>query len=242
MKHALLARILGLRSAKATFTVATDLGNGNQSLVTADGSVEDFGLQIDDEVRREALAVMKEDRGRTIEAGNRPVFLNPFNPPRRMIIVGAVHIAQSLAPMATIAGYEVTVIDPRGAWATSERFPETTLDRRWPDEALEALAPDSRTAIVTLTHDPKLDDPALKAALNTDAFYIGALGSTNTHAKRVQRLQTAGLDDATIDRIDGGPVGMDIGARTPAEIALSILASATFALRGHKHPRGDKPA
>lgn len=242
MKRALLARIIELRSAKSSFTVATDLGNGSQSIIKADGSIEDFGLDIDDQLRPEALAALKQDRGRTIEADNHAIFLNPFNPPRRMIIVGAVHIAQSLAPMASIAGYEVTVIDPRGAWATAERFPETVLDRRWPDEALEALSPDSRTAIITLTHDPKLDDPALQAALQTDAFYIGALGSTKTHAKRVQRLQSAGLDDATIARIDGGPVGIDIGARTPAEIALSILASATLALRGPKKTGGDTPA
>ncbi|WP_395832160.1 XdhC family protein, partial [Elstera sp.] len=141
-------------------------------------------------------------------------------------LVGAVHIAQAVIPMAQALGYAVTVIDPRQAFATPERFPGIALSTDWPDEALDALKPDSRTAIVTLTHDPKLDDPALTAALKSDAFYIGALGSRKTHTSRLQRLTEAGFTDADLQRIQG-PVGLAIGAKTQAEIALSILAQIT---------------
>jgi len=144
--------------------------------------------------------------------------------------VGAVHAAQSLVPLARLAGYDVTVIDPRTAFATSERFPGVTLRHDWPDKALSALRPDHRTAVVTLTHDPKIDDPALRAALISNAFYIGALGSRRTHAKRVERLTEAGFDAATLARIHA-PVGLAIGALTPGEIAISIIAEITAVLR-----------
>ncbi len=159
------------------------------------------------------------------------VFLNVFNPPLRMIIVGAVHIAQFLAPMAEMAGYQVSLIDPRTAWATPERFPGIRIVDEWPDDAMTELRPDHRTAIVTLTHDPKLDDPALQAVLGGDAFYIGSLGSTRTHAKRVDRLKAAGFDDSAIERIHA-PVGLNIGAKSPAEIAVSVMGQVTAALRG----------
>ena len=133
--------------------------------------------------------------------------------------------------IAEAAGYAVTVIDPRGAFATAERFPGVDLNEDWPDEAMEALKPDNRTAVVTLTHDPKLDDPALQAALSSDAFYIGSLGSRGTHAKRIQRLETAGFDESRHSRIHG-PVGLNIGANSPAEIAVSIMGQVTAALRG----------
>ena len=142
---------------------------------------------------------------------------------KRLVIVGAVHIAQRLAPMATLAGYDVTVIDPRGAFATKERFPGISLSTKWPNEAMTELAVDRRTAIVTLTHDPKLDDPALSAALGSPAFYIGALGSKKTHAARLKRLKRAGFDDDATGRIHG-PVGLDIGAKSPAEIAVAVAA------------------
>jgi xanthine dehydrogenase accessory factor len=137
-----------------------------------------------------------------------------------------VHIAQSLVPMAAIAGYAVTVVDPRGAFATDARFPGVTLATDWPDDALTALDPDRRTAIVTLTHDPKLDDPALHVALRSPAFYIGALGSRRTHARRVERLREAGFNDKEIGRIHA-PIGLDIGAVSPAEISISILGQIT---------------
>jgi xanthine dehydrogenase accessory factor len=159
------------------------------------------------------------------------LFVQAFNPPRRLVIVGAVHFAQSLAPMAALTGYAVAVIDPRRAFATDARFPDFTLLSDWPDEAMERLKPDNRTAVVTLTHDPKLDDPALQVALRSEAFYIGALGSKRTHAARCERLRAAGLADSDLARIHG-PAGLAIGAKSPAEIAISVMAQMTAARHG----------
>jgi xanthine dehydrogenase accessory factor len=158
-------------------------------------------------------------------------FVAVHNPPLRLVVVGAVHIAQALVPMARIAGYDPVIIDPREAFASDARFPGETLLHDWPDEAVAQLGLDSRTAVVLLTHDPKLDDPALRAALQADVFYIGALGSRKTHAKRVERMAEAGFSQAQIARIHG-PVGLDIGAAGPSEIAVSILAQITAVLRG----------
>ncbi|UWQ89917.1 XdhC family protein [Rhodobacteraceae bacterium M382] len=158
-------------------------------------------------------------------------FVAVHNPPLRLIVVGAVHIAQALVPMARIAGYDPVLIDPREAFGSSDRFPGETVLLDWPDDAVAQVGLDARTAIVLLTHDPKLDDPALEAGLGADCFYIGALGSKRTHAKRVTRMQDAGFSQAQIDRIHG-PVGLDIGAAGPAEIALSILGEMTAVLRG----------
>ena len=152
------------------------------------------------------------------------------NPALRLIVVGAVHIAQALLPMARLAGYDPTLIDPRDAFGSAARFPGETILHDWPDEAMAALRPDARTAVVTLTHDSKLDDPAIQAALASDCFYLGCLGSTRTHAKRLDRLRAAGITDAQIARIHA-PVGLDIGAKTPAEIAVSVLAQITQTLR-----------
>jgi xanthine dehydrogenase accessory factor len=163
-----------------------------------------------------------EDDGRT--------FVAIHNPPLRLAVVGAVHIAQALVPMARIAGYDPVIIDPRGAFGSEARFPGEVLLDDWPDEALAQVGMDARTALVLLTHDPKLDDPALHIALKSDAFYIGALGSTRTHAKRVERLTEAGFMPEQIARIRG-PVGLDIGAASPPEIAVSILAQMVQALR-----------
>jgi xanthine dehydrogenase accessory factor len=157
-------------------------------------------------------------------------FLGVHNPPLRMAVIGAVHIAQALVPMARLAGYDVVVIDPREAFGSAARFPETRLMHDWPDAALATFGLDTRTAVVTLTHDPKLDDPAIRAALAAPVFYLGCLGSSRTHAKRVARLQEAGFTAAQIARIHA-PVGLDIGAKSPAEIALSILAQITERLR-----------
>jgi xanthine dehydrogenase accessory factor len=157
-------------------------------------------------------------------------FIAPHNPPLRLIVVGAVHIAQPLVAMARACGYAPTLIDPRDTFAAADRFPGETVLDDWPDAALAALAPDSRTAIVTLTHDPKLDDPAIRYALRSPVFYLGCLGSKKTHASRVARLQGAGYSEAEIARIHA-PVGLDIGAKTPAEIALSVLAQITQVLR-----------
>jgi len=157
-------------------------------------------------------------------------FLAAHNPPLRIAVVGAVHIAQALAPMARLAGYDVAIVDPREAFASAARFPDARLMSGWPDEALAEFGLDTRTAVVTLTHDPKLDDPAIMAALRSEVFYLGCLGSKRTHAKRVDRLREAGFPDAEIARIHA-PVGADIGAKTPAEIAVSILAQITERLR-----------
>jgi xanthine dehydrogenase accessory factor len=158
------------------------------------------------------------------------VFIAIHNPPLRLYIVGAVHIAQALVPMAHVAGYDVTVIDPRESFASAARFPDVTLSYDWPDEALEAFKIDGRSALVLLTHDPKLDDPALEVALVSDCFYIGALGSKRTHAKRVERLTEKGFSSEQIARIHG-PIGLNIGGSGPAEIAVSVIAQMTQVLR-----------
>lgn len=174
-----------------------------------------------------------DDRFRADRSGfeeDGTTFVAIHNPPLRMIIVGAVHIAQALVPMARVAGYDPLLIDPRESFGSDTRFPGETILHDWPDEAVAAYGLDARTALVLLTHDPKLDDPALEAALASDVFYIGALGSTRTHAKRVARLEAKGFDAGQIARIHG-PVGLDIGAAGPSEIAVAILAEVTCVLR-----------
>jgi xanthine dehydrogenase accessory factor len=177
-----------------------------------------------------ARAAAERDASATFERPGGNVFLRAFNPPVRLIIVGAVHIAQSLAPMARLAGLEVTVLDPRKAFASEQRFAGETLVRDWPEEGLAGLRLDRRTAVVTMTHDPKIDDPALAAALRSNVFYLGSLGSKKTQAARRARLAGEGFSEGELSRIHG-PVGLDIGARTPGEIATSILAQIIAALR-----------
>ena len=174
---------------------------------------------------------LRFDRGVTIDSAEGKLFVQPFNPPLRLIVVGAVHIAQALVPMAALSGYAATVVDPRRSFASDQRFPDVAVSRDWPDEALEALSIDARTAVVTLTHDPKLDDPALDVALKSSAFYIASLGSRRTHAARLERLQALGHDDAALERIHG-PAGLALGAVSPAEIAISVMAEMTQVLRG----------
>lgn len=227
MQHTTLVAILAARDAQRPVALVTDLATGAQALVSPDAT--EGTLALDDAGVAAARAALLHDKSGTIETAAGPRFVQVFNPPKRLVLVGAVHIAQPLAPMAGLAGYAVTIVDPRGAFATRERFPGVDLTDQWPDEALTALAPDGRTAIVTLTHDPKLDDPALTVALNSDAFYIGALGSKKTHAARLHRLAEAGFDDAALARIHG-PVGLAIGAKSPAEIAVAILGQITHVL------------
>lgn len=172
-------------------------------------------------------ARFRADRSGLEETGE---FVTLFNPPLRLVVVGAVHIAQALLPMARLAGFDPVLIDPRGAFGSEARFPGETILDDWPDEAMAQLAPDARTAIVTLTHDPKLDDPAIRAALESDCFYLGCLGSSRTHAKRLDRLRAGGVSEAAIARIHA-PVGLDIGAKSPAEIAVSVLAQIIATLR-----------
>ncbi len=182
----------------------------------------------------EAEAALAADAARNADLAGEAWFIAPQNPLLRLIVVGAVHIAQALVPMATTLGFAVTVVDPRRAFATEERLGQrVAISTDWPDEAMAALAPDARTAVVTLTHDPKLDDPALEVALRSPAFYVGSLGSRRTHAKRLARLAEAGLDEAAMARIHA-PVGLDIGAVSAPEIAVSILAQIVAARRGPK--------
>lgn len=228
MKRAILEQLQQDRADKRPVVLATFLNTGEQRLLYLFGKK---GLKdIDPRIGEVARAALLEDRSRTIDTDEGPLFLNAFNPPLRLVLVGAVHIAQALVPMAQLAGYDVTVIDPRSAFGSSERFPGVTLSNDWPDEAMTQIRPDLRTAVVTLTHDPKIDDPALIAALRSDAFYIGALGSRKTHASRQERLREAGIADHEFVRIHG-PVGLSIGAKSPAEISVSILAQMTAALR-----------
>jgi xanthine dehydrogenase accessory factor len=182
------------------------------------------------DVAEAVAAALRRDQSMAADTSHGRAFLQVFNPPLRLIVIGAVHIAQALAPMASLAGYQVTVVDPRRAFATDSRFPDMAMSRDWPDEALAALAPDRRTAVVALTHDPKLDDPGLDVALRSEAFYIAALGSRRTHAGRLERLTELGHDAATLQRIHG-PAGLDIGAVSPAEIAIAVMAEMTRALR-----------
>ena len=228
MKQEILEAIREAQRTKTPVALATDLETGAQSLI--DGKDATGDLAPTPALREAAADALREDKGRTIETEGGRVFVQAFNPPLRMIIVGAVHISQALAPMAEVAGYDVVIIDPRGAFATEARFPGIEIRHDWPDEAMAELKPDRRTAVVTLTHDPKLDDPALDSALRSEVFYIGSLGSNRTHAARLERLREAGFGDDESARIHG-PIGLDIGAKSPAEIAVAILAQVTEALR-----------
>ena len=208
----ILQALVAKRAARVPVACVADLETGARSL-------ESTGHD----------ARMRADRS-GFDAENPSRFIAVHNAPLRLVVVGAVHIAQALVPMARLAGYDPFVIDPRAAFASPARFPDTSLSHDWPDAAVDAIGLDARTGLVLLTHDPKLDDPALVLGLRSEAFYIGALGSTRTHAKRVARLQEAGFSDAEIGRIHA-PVGLDIGSVNPAEIAVSILAQMTKVLR-----------
>ena len=230
MKREVLEQLVKDRADKRPAVLVTNLDNGDQVLWHPDNGKP---LVLDGlDLSERAYQALADDRSALIEEDGHPrLFLQVFNPPLRMLIVGAVHITQPLAQMADLAGFDVTVIDPRAAFGSDVRFPGIPLSNAWPDEALEELAPDSRTAIVTLTHDPKIDDPALIHAVRSDVFYIGALGSPRTHAKRVERLRQAGLGDDEIARIHA-PIGLAIHAKSPAEIAVAILAQVIESLRG----------
>jgi xanthine dehydrogenase accessory factor len=212
----LLERLVAARAAREAAVYAVRPGAWERRLVAGPG----------DPLSEAAAAALVADRSGF--AGD--WFLGVHNPPLRLLVVGAVHIAQALVPMARLAGYDVTVIDPREAFASVARFPDTRRVHDWPDEALARCGLDARTAVVTLTHDPKLDDPAIAAALASPAFYIGSLGSVRTHAKRLERLRAGGTAETALARIHA-PIGADIGASAPAEIAVAILAQMTERLR-----------
>lgn len=224
MKRSLLAELQALRAKKNVCVLATLLTSGEQRLFIS----PDQGNSWLETLAAEAA---KADRSQSVTNDDGEIwFLNVFNPPLRLAIIGAVHIAQPLSRMAAESGFDVTIIDPREAFADPKRFAGAAILNEWPDEALTDFSPDTRTAIVTLTHDPKLDDPGLHVALKSPAFYIGALGSKKTQAARVDRLTAAGFSADEIARIHG-PVGLNIGAKSPAEIAISILAEIIESLR-----------
>jgi xanthine dehydrogenase accessory factor len=219
MKRETLDALLAARASRRAVALVTDLESGTQRLVARAEAAND------------PLAEKLDEAFRFDQSGSHDgQFINVFNPALRLVIIGAVHIAQSVIPMAQALGYDVTVIDPRGAFATGARFPGIALHAEWPDEVIPAIGLDARTALIALTHDPKIDDPALVAALRSEVFYIGALGSRKTPGSRLARLAAAGFGEAELARIHG-PIGLSIGARGAPEIAVSIMAEVTRALR-----------
>jgi xanthine dehydrogenase accessory factor len=218
-----LAELNAERAARRPAIVITDTANGEQRLVKA----KDFAA---DPMRTELSAQLRMGKSGMVEVAGKKLFLNVYAPTARLVIIGAVHISQALAPMAQSLGYDVTVVDPRTAFASPERFPDVPLIAEWPDVALPPLNIDHYTAFVALTHDPKIDDPALLHAFQRDCFYIGALGSRKTHAKRGERLKGQGAKDSDIARIHA-PIGLAIGAVSPSEIAVSVMAEITAQLR-----------
>ena len=224
MQRAILDRLNGDRAAERAVALVTSLERGAQALVYPEGAPA--GDPLPEAVAAAAQDALRADLSRQVEAEGETWFVHVHNPPARMVIVGAVHITQALARMAETAGYDVIVCDPRRAFADAARFPAIEVSTEWPDDALNRLGADHRTAVVTLTHDPKIDDPALEVAVRAPVFYIGALGSRRTHGKRLERLRANGFSEAELGRIHA-PIGLAIGARSPAEIAVSIMAEVT---------------
>ena len=224
MKSDTLKQLLKDQESKTAVALATDLATGDQALIYLDKATGTLAANA--EVVGAARNAMRDDKSKMVSLPAGDVFFHVYNPPLRMVLVGAVHIAQPLSRMASVAGYDVTVVDPRQAFATEDRFPGVTIVNEWPDDGLNGLYLDRRTAVVTLTHDPKLDDPALGVAIRSPAFYIGSLGSRKTHAGRLERLAKEGFSAAETSRIHG-PVGLNVGAVSPAEIAVAILAQVT---------------
>lgn len=230
MRQATLVALNRARRDSRAVVRAVALKSGEERLLDPFADSSSLG--------RAAAEAARTDRSAPVEIEGTEWFLEVYNPPLDLVVVGAVHIAQALTPMASLAGYRVRIIDPRTAFATTERFPDVSISHDWPDEALCKAPLHSRGALVALTHDPKVDDPALTEALRSPCFYIGALGSKKTHAGRLERLKSHGFSDAELSRIHG-PIGLSIGARSPAEIAISILAEMTRDLRAE---RGDARA
>ena len=231
MQLDLLTALNAERAARRAAIVVTDIATGKQRLVKA----ADIARDPLSGVLAEHLRIGKSGMEETAEGR---VFLTVYVPAAQLVVIGAVHISQALAPIAKLLDYDVTIVDPRTAFASPERFPDVKVIAEWPDKALPPLGVDRYTAFVALTHDPKIDDPALLHALSRDCFYIGALGSRKTHARRVERLKQAGLTDADTARLHA-PIGLDIGAVSPAEIAVAIMAQITERLR--EEPAADLP-
>jgi xanthine dehydrogenase accessory factor len=224
VKLEILSALNAERAARRATVLVTEIASGDQRLVKAADIAADPLAEVLEKQLRMAKSAM-------VEVDGAQYFLTVQAPHPRIVVTGAVHISQALAPMAKLLDLDVVIIDPRTAFATPERFPDVDLKAQWPDEALAGVPLDAYTAFVALTHDPKIDDPGLEAALRSDCFYIGALGSRKTHGRRVERLQAAGFAPEAIARIHA-PIGLDIGAVSPAEIALSILAEIVNSLRG----------
>jgi xanthine dehydrogenase accessory factor len=223
MKLSLLAELNAERAARRPAIVVTDIASGDQRLMKAAGFAGDpLYVELDKHLRM--------GKSGMVEVDGKKFFLTVHAPVARLLITGAVHISQALAPLAASLDYDVTIVDPRTAFASAERFPNIPLIAEWPDTALPPLNVDRYTAFVALTHDPKIDDPALLHAVSRDCFYIGALGSRKTHAKRLERLKAQGVKDSDLARIHA-PIGLAIGAVSPAEIAVSIMAEITAQLR-----------
>lgn len=223
MDSASIKTLNGERRARRAAILITDLTAGT-------GRVVREGDAVDGELGEAVSRAFRTGISTAVRLGEKDHFLNVHLPRPRLVVIGAVHISQALVPMARIAGFEVEIIDPRTAFATPERFPEVTLHAEWPETVLAARPLDAYTAVAALTHDPKIDDPALDAALKAGCFYVGALGSRKTHARRVERLTALGHAPEAIARIHA-PIGLDIGASSPAEIAVATLAEVVRALR-----------
>ncbi|MDR6872755.1 xanthine dehydrogenase accessory factor [Bosea sp. BE125] len=224
MELSILSALNAERAARRASVLVTTIESGAQRLVKAGEIAADPLAEVLDKQLRMAKSAMVEVEGAQH-------FLTVQAPHPRIVITGAVHVSQAMAPMARLLDLDLVIIDPRTAFATPERFPDVRLLTEWPDEAIATIGLDSYTAFVALTHDPKIDDPGLEAALRSDCFYIGALGSRKTHARRIERLAAAGFDEAATGRIHA-PIGLDIGAVSPAEIAVAILAEIVSSLRG----------
>ncbi len=212
------------RAARRAVIHVVDLSDGRDRIIGQDDAIPG-------EIGAHAVGLFTSGKSGSAEIAGTNFFFNVHLPPPRLVVIGAVHISQALAPMAVLAGFDLTIIDPRTAFATKERFPGITIFDQWPEQVLAQHPLDRWTGLAAITHDPKIDDPPLVAALAAGAFYVGGLGSRKTHARRVERLQSLGVKDDAIARINA-PIGLDIGAASPAEIAVAILAAAIAALRG----------
>ena len=223
MKSNLLKEIIKLTNDKVAFCTFSEVDSDDVEIVIPDENNNS-------EKQKFIKETLIRDHLQIVKIENKDFIINPFNPPLRLIIVGAVHISQYLSKIAKLLDFDVTIIDPREAFASQERFPNDNVINSWPEECFDQLDLNSRTAIVTLTHEPNLDDPALNYALNSSCFYVGALGSKKTHSNRLQRLKKQKFNDKDLKRING-PIGLPINASKPNEIAISIMSEIIASLR-----------
>ena len=235
MKQDVLEALVEADAQSRTVVLVRNLADGRQFLVDRDGAHtletgarQSLGTELPEALVERARDALARDGAQAADIEGERYLIQTVSPPPRLFLIGAVHIAQKLTPMARLAGYDVLLLDPRPAFASAARFPDVEIINDWPQEAMPKLSLDSRSAIVTLSHDAKIDEPALQAALESEAFYIGALGSRKNHARRLERLGAAGFDEAALARIHG-PIGLPLGGRSPAEIAIAILAQMTQA-------------